>query len=143
MNNASNLLLLVIPEPLLGPLLVCLIMAGGLAMILGFRRQGAALVLMAIAIPIVSMLIEALMNDLFAAMPGWLVTPVAMLILLIVYAMIGWGLIKMLFGQRAVDEAKGHLLADAVRWLLRKTFTRYGLATLGALFLFHYWSVAT
>jgi hypothetical protein len=141
MGNSSNLLLLLIPESLLGPLLLLFLMAGGLAIILGFRRKGMALIITAISFPIVAVVIETLMNELFGAMPGWLVIPVSMALLLIVYLMIGWGLIKMVFGQRAIDEAKGHLLADAVRGVLRMTFTRTGLVVFGGMFLFLYLSV--
>ena len=82
------------------------------------------------------------MNELFVAVPGWSVTPVAMLLMLILYLMIGWALIKMVFGQRAIDEAKGHLLAEAVKGLLRMTLTRTGGLAVGGAFLFLYLSAA-
>lgn len=135
MNNTSSLLLMVVPESILGPMLVLLIMAGGIAIVLSFRRQGVALVLTAISFPIVAVMIEALMNELFAGAPAWLIIPASILLLLILFLGICWTLIKMVFGQRAVDEAKGHLLADALRWCLRKVFTRAGLVLVASVFL--------
>lgn len=143
MGNVSNLLFLLIPESLFGPMLLCLLVAGGLALILGFGKLGKSLIFTAIALPLVSVAVEALLNDMFMALPGWLVTPVAMLLMLTVYIMIGWALIKLVFGQKAIDEAKSHLLADAVKGVLRRIFTRGGVVVAGSVFAFLYFSVST
>lgn len=127
MNATSNLLLMFLPEALLGPLLVGLIVVGGLAMVLGFRRQGLALVVAAVAFPFVAVLVEATLNEVFAAIHPALVVPASMLLMLVVFLAMGGALIKAVFGQRAVDEAKGHLLADACRWTLRRIFSPRGL----------------
>lgn len=141
MSNVLNFLLLVVPDSLLGSVLTLLVIAGGFAMILGFRAHGTALVVTAVAIPIVSAAIEAVTDELFTIMDGRLVVPISMAALLLVYLAIGWGLIKLVFGQRAIDEAKGHLLADAAKGVLRMAFTRVGLIAVGGLFLFLYLSV--
>ena len=142
MSNASNLLFLLIPEALYGPMLLCLIVGGGFALMLGYAAQGKALILTAIALPLVSFIVEVLMNEMFMALPGWLVTPVAMLLMLNVYLMIAWALIKLVFGQKAVEEAKGHLLADAIKGVLRMTFTRSGFVAVGSVFLLLYLKVS-
>lgn len=141
MSNISNLLFLIIPESLFGPMLLFLFVAGGFALILGFVRLGKGLIFTAIALPLISFVFEILMNEMFSALPSWLVTPVAMLLMLIVYFMIGWTLIKMVFGARAVEEAKGHLLADAIKSVLRMIFTRTGIVAVGIVFMFLYTSV--
>lgn len=142
MSNASNLLFLLIPEELFGLMLLCLFIGGGFALMLGYAVQGKALILTAIALPLVSFVVEALMNGMFMAMPGWLVTPVAMLLMLIVYLMIGWALVKLVFGQKAIEEAKGHLLADAIKGVLRMIFTRSGFVAVGIAFLLLYLNVS-
>ena len=141
MSNASNLLFLLIPEEFFGLILLCLIVGGGFALILGYPAQGKALILTAIALPLVSFVVGVLMNEMFMALPGWLVTPVAMLLMLIIYLMIGWALVKLVFGQKAIEEAKGHLLADAIKGLLRMIFTRSGFVALGSVFLLLYLNV--
>ena len=130
MNTTTNILFLLVPEELVGTLLLFMLVAGGLAFIVGARRAGKALVISAIAFPLISVIVSALFNDFFAALPPALVVPVAFLIMAILYVAIGWMIIKAIFGQRAVDHAKGELLADGVRASLRFLFSRIGFASL-------------
>lgn len=130
MNTTTNILFLLVPEELVGTLLLFMLVAGGFAFIVGARRVGKALVISAIAFPFISVIVSALFNDFFAALPPGLVVPVAFLIMAILYVAIGWMIIKGIFGQRAIDHAKGELLADGARAGLRMIFSRIGLITL-------------
>ena len=141
MSRATNPLTMLIPAQLLGLAMLTMLVGGGLAMILGARRTGQALVLTAIALPFVRVLVQALTNSLSDAMPEWLVTPAAMLFMLVSCLMVGWALIKLVFGHKAVEEAKGHLLADALKGLLRMMFTRAGLVATGGAFVLLYINV--
>lgn len=127
MNSFSNVLLMLVPERMLGSVLLFMIVAGGLAIIIGFRKAGKALVIAAISIPLVAVLVEALMNSIFDSLPDGLVLPVSVALVVLIYLWIGWMLVKWVFGQRAVDHAKGELLADAMRGLFRLTFSKAGL----------------
>lgn len=135
MNSATNLFLLLLPPELLGLLTVAVIIAGGFLVMIGARRKGTALVVTGMSLPLVLILVEALMNDLFTALPEWLVIPVSVAITTIIYLLVVWAFVKLVFGQRAIDEAKGHLLADAARWILRRTFSGKGALVFGALLL--------
>lgn len=135
MNSATNLFLLLLPPELLGLLTVALIIAGGFMVMIGARRKGTALVVTGMSLPLVLILVEALMNDLFTALPEWLVMPVSVAITTIIYLLVGWAFVKLVFGQRAIDEAKGHLLADAARWVLRRVFSGKGAFVLGSCLL--------
>lgn len=130
MNTTSNILFLLVPEELVGTLLLFMLVAGGFAFIIDARRVGKALVISAIAFPFISVIVSALFNDFFAALPPGLVVPVAFLIMAILYIAIGWMIIKGIFGQRAVDHAKGELLADGVRFVLRSAFSKAGFLIL-------------
>jgi hypothetical protein len=122
MNRISNPLLMLIPEQALGPLLLLMLVGGGLLITVGARRAGGALVTLAIAIPFITVVVEALFNDLFAALPEGLVQPVAWLIMLVFYAVLGFMLLKLVVGQKAIDQAKGQLIADATKGLLKLMF---------------------
>lgn len=124
MNRVTNPLLMIFPEELLGVLLAGMLVAGGLLMVVGVRRMGGALVALAIAMPFISVGVEALFNDFFAALPEDYVQPVAWAIMAIAYAAVGLAFLRLLVGQKAVDDAKGQLLADAVRWCFRMLFSR-------------------
>lgn len=130
MNTTTNILFLFVPEELVGTLLLFMLVAAGFAFIVGARRVGKALAISAIAFPFISVIVSALFNDFFAALPPALVMPVAFLIMAILYSTIGWMIIKGIFGQRAVDHAKGELLADGARLALRALFSRIGLIML-------------
>ena len=138
MNTTTNILFLFIPEELVGTLLLFMLIAGGLAFIVGARRVGKALVVSAIAFPLISVIVSALFNDFFAALPPSLVIPVAFLIMAILYVAIGWMIIKAIFGQKAVDHAKGELLADGVRASFRLMFSKFGVITILLLLLLVY-----
>ena len=112
MNTTTNILFLLMPEELVGILLLVMLVAGGFAFIIGARRVGKALVVSAIACPSISVIVSALFNDFFAALPPALVLPVAFLVMAVQYVSIGWMIIMAISGQRAVDHAKGELLAD-------------------------------
>lgn len=127
MNTTTNILFLLVPERLVGVLLLFMMVAGGMAFIVGARRIGKTLFISAIAFPIISVIASALFNDFFAALPEWLVIPVAFLIMAILYISIGWMIIKGIFGQKAVDHAKGELLADGVRKGFSLLFSKAGI----------------
>lgn len=138
MNATTNILFLLVPEELVGVLLVGMLVAGGFAIMLGARKVGKALVIGAIAFPFISLIATALFNDLFASLPEWLVMPVAFLIMLILYLSAGWIVIKALFGQKAVDEAKGHLLADGVKSTAKMLFSHTGMMVVTGLLVISY-----
>lgn len=138
MNTTSNILFLLVPEELIGTLLLFMLVAGGFAFIVGARRVGKALVISAIAFPFITVIVSALFNDFFAALPPGLVMPVAFLIMALLYVAIGWMIIKGIFGQRAVDHAKGELLADGARAALRFMFSKVGAITAFLMLLFVY-----
>lgn len=135
MNTTTNILFLLIPEELVGTLLLFMLVAGGLAFIVGARRIGKALVISAIAFPFISVVVSALMNDFFASLPPDLVMPIALLVMVALYIAIGWMIIKAIFGQKAVDHAKGELLADGAKALIRLSFSKWGLLALLSAFI--------
>lgn len=130
MNTTTNILFLLVPEELVGTLLLFMLVSAGFAFIVGARRLGKVLAISAIAFPFISVIVSALFNDFFAALPPALVIPVAFFIMAILYIMLGWMIIKGVFGQRAVDHAKGELLADGARLAFRALFSRIGLIVL-------------
>lgn len=133
MSQATNLLFLLLPPELLIPFVTLTVMAGGLLIVVGARQKGTALVIAGISLPIVMLAVELLMTEFFMALPEPLIAPVATAIMILLYAMIGWPLFKWIVGQKAVDEAKGQLLADAVKWLLRQIFSLAGMTVIAAL----------
>ena len=136
MNRIANPLLMLVPPELMGVLIMSLWVAGGFAFIVGARRTGGALVTVAIAIPLITVIVEALIGEAFALLPDALVMPVAFLITLALWLTVGWMLVKLVFGQRAVDEAKGHLLADALKAILRTLF-RHPAILIASVFLLY------
>lgn len=131
--NLLGPVILLIPEDLFGLLLFSLLIVGGLAAVVGARRIGWTLVSVALLLPLISVAIEALFNDFFAWLPDALVTPAAILVLLIAYALLGMALLRLLVGEQAIQTAKGQLLADAVKGTLRLAFSRVGLIFLIAI----------
>lgn len=127
MNTTTNILFLLVPERMVGVLLLFMLAAGGLAFIAGARRIGKTLVISAIAFPLIGVIVSALFNELFTALPEWLVIPVAFVIMAILYVSIGWMIIRTIFGQKAVDHAKGELLADGVRKASGLLFSKAGI----------------
>jgi hypothetical protein len=142
MNRITNPILLIIPSELFGLIVVGMLICGGLAITVGARKLGKGLVMGAIALPFVMFIVEALMNDLFAAMPDALVMPVAFLITVTVWVMLGWAVLRFVFGQAVLDNARGILLADALRASARPLLSR-PLLLIGGLFLAYFvWSPA-
>ena len=122
MNRVTNPLLLIMPEEMMGPVLALMIVTGGLLLIIGFRRSGLALIGLAIGMPIITVLVEALMNDLFNSMPESWVQPIAWIMMAVIYLMLAGAFLTLLIGQKGIDEAKGQLLADAIKGLLKLAF---------------------
>lgn len=141
MNTTSNILFLLVPEELVGTLLLFMLITGGFAFIIGARKAGKALVVSAIAFPFISVIVSALFNDFFAALPPSLVVPVAFLLMAVLYVSIGWMIIKGIFGQKAVDHAKGELLADGVRAAFRFIFSLKGLVLIACLVALAYLAI--
>ena len=123
MNRLTNPVLLLVPHEALGAVLLLFLVLGGLCRVVGAKKASTGLLLAALAVPIVSVVVEALFNELFAILPPWLVRIVAWLVLVLVYIVIAGALMSLVFGQRVWDEAKAHLLADAIKGLLRLTFS--------------------
>lgn len=119
MNRLTNPMLLLVPHEALGGVLLLFLVLGGICRIVGARRASTGLIAMAIAVPLVTVVMEALFNELFAVLPPSLVRIVARLVMIVVYVVIFGALMIFLFGQRSWDEAKGHLLADSVKSVLR------------------------
>jgi hypothetical protein len=140
MNRFANPILMIIPPELFGLIVVGMLICGGLAITVGARKLGKGLVLGAIALPFVMFIVEALMNDLFAAMPEALIMPVAFLITVTAWIMLGWALLRVVFGQAALSNAGGIILADTIRGGARLLSSR-PIVVIGALvFTSLYWS---
>ena len=114
---------MLVPHELLGIVLLLFLTTGGLCMIVGAKKAASGLVATAVAVPFVSVMVEALMAGLFDYMPAWMVQATAWLVLILIYVAIFAALMSLIFGQRAWDEAKGHLLADAIKGLARVAFS--------------------
>ena len=99
MNRVADPLLMLIPEAAMGPVILFLFIAGGLALIVGARRAGKALIITAIALPIMSFLFERLMDILFANLPDALVLPVAWATMVATGLMVVWAIIRLIFGE--------------------------------------------
>lgn len=122
MNRITNPLIMVLPEESLGLMIAGMLVVGGLLIAAGARRPGTALVVGAIAIPFVSVLVEAVLNDFFELLPPGLVQPIASMIMLWVYIAIAMAMVRLVFGDKAVEEAKGILLADAAKQIFKFLF---------------------
>lgn len=129
---------LLIPEELVGTLLLFMLLGGGFAIMAGARRLGKTLIISAIAFPIISVVIFALLNDFFAAIPPGLVAPIAFVLMATLYLGVGWMIIKAIFGQKAVDHAKGEILADGARAGFRLLFSKVGAVTVFVLLTLAY-----
>lgn len=110
---------MVVPPELLGLLVAAMIVVGGILLVIGARQRGLALVALAVAIPFISVVVEALMNDVFTSVPDALVLPLAWLIMGVAYVVLLVALVRMVFGEKAVDHAKGELLTWMLKGLLR------------------------
>lgn len=112
-------MLLLVPHEALGGVLLLFLVLGGICRIVGARRASTGLIAMAIAVPLVTVMMEVLFNELFAVLPPSLVRIVAWLVMIVVYVVIFGALMSFLFGQRSWEEAKGQLLANSVKGVLR------------------------
>lgn len=119
MNRLTNPVLMLVPHELLGSVLLLFLVLGGLLRVVGAKRLSTGLIVTAIAVPFVTVVVEALFNELFAVLPPQLVQVAAWLVLILVYLFIFGALMSIVFGQRVWDEAKGHLLADAIKGTLK------------------------
>lgn len=119
MNRLTNPMLLLVPHEALGGVLLLFLVLGGICRIVGARRASTGLIAMAIAVPLVTVMMEVLFNELFAVLPPSLVRIVAWLVMIVVYVVIFGALMSFLFGQRSWEEAKGQLLANSVKGVLR------------------------
>lgn len=142
MHTTTNLLFMFVPEKLVGTLLLLMLSAGGIALIVGAQRAGKALIITAISFPIISVIVSAMFNSFFDALPPVLVAPVAFLIMLAIYASVGWIIVKSIFGQEAVNHFKGELLFAGFRRFCGLLFTRVGMVLTGALLVILYVSIA-
>ena len=133
MNRLTNPVLLLVPEEALGAVLVLFLVLGGICMMVGARRASIALIATAIAVPFITVVMEAMFNELFAALPPALVKIVAWFVLGVVYLVIFGALMSFLFGEKTWESAKGQLLADAIKGVLRIAFSWPLLFVWGAL----------
>jgi hypothetical protein len=107
-------------------------------MVVGAKKASIGLITIAIALPFISVIVQALFNDLFAIMPPQYVQWVAWLLQGIIFVIILGGLMSFLFGQHVWNQAKGHLLAEAIIGVFRLAFSWQFLMLLiglGILFL--------
>jgi hypothetical protein len=138
MNTTGNILFLLVPEKMVGTLLLLMLMGAGLSMVVGARRVGTALFISAITFPIVGVLVTAILTDFFLALPEAIVLPAAFLMMAFLYLLAGWMIIKGIFGQKAMDHAKGEILADGARSGFRLLFSKVGVLTVVALLALAY-----
>ena len=119
MNRLTNPMMLLVPHEALGGVLLLFLVLGGICRIVGAKRASTGLIAMAIAFLFITVVMEALFNELFAVLPPSLVKVVAWLVMIVVYIVIFGALMSFMFGQRTWDEAKGHLLADSIKGVLK------------------------
>ena len=142
MNRLTNPILMVMPAELFGLLVIGMLVCGGLAITVGARKLGKSLVVGAIALPFIMLLVEALMNDLFALMPDFMIMPVAFLITVLAWLMFAWALLRLMVGQAALDNARGALLADSIKALARPLFSNPLILIGGLVVAYFLWSPA-
>ena len=102
-------------------------------MIVGAKKAASSLLLVGISLPFVLVLIEAIFNDFFAMLPPDYVKPVSWLIMGATYLLMFGLLMKSLFGEKTWDQAKGELLADAIKGLFKLAFSKPMLIAWGVL----------
>ena len=123
MNRLTNPVLMLVPHELLGGFLLIFLVMGGICRIVGAKQASTSLIVTAIAIPFVTVVVEALFNELFAVLPLWLVKIVAWLVLVTVYLCIFGALMTLLLGQRVWGETKSHLLVGTIKAAIRIVFS--------------------
>ncbi len=139
MNRAINPALMLIPHEVLGQVLALFLVLGGICMVVGARRASAGLIVTAIAVPFVTVVVETLFSEVFAILPPQFVQFFAWLVLALVYLLILGALMSFVFGQHVWSEAKGHLLADAIKAILRLAISWPLLITWIGLAVFFWW----
>lgn len=122
MSRITNPLLMVVPAELLAVIVFAMLVVAGLMLVVGARKRGFALIGIAIAIPLIAVIVEALINDVFTMVPDAMVLPLAWLIMGAAYVMLFFAFVRMVFGEKAIDHAKGELLASAFKGVLRLLF---------------------
>lgn len=131
MERLAHPMLHLVPHELLGGVLSLLLVLGGLCMMVGARKLSTALIVTAITTPFISVLIEAVFNQLLAILPPTLVHVLAWCALGILYLLMFGALMGFLFGQGTWENAKGNLLAGAISRLAGIIFTWPILAVFG------------
>lgn len=140
MNRFTNPILMIMPAEMLGLLIIGMLVCGGLAVTVGARKLGKSLVIGAIALPFIMLLVEVLMNDLFAIMPDFMIMPVAFLITVLAWLMLAWALLRLMVGQAALDNARGALLADGIKAVMRPLLSRPLILISGLFLAYVFWS---
>lgn len=136
MNGLMQTALVLVPHEALGALLMLFIVLGGLCLIVGARQAATALITTAIAIPFVTVVVEALFSEVFNALPPYLVKPVAWLVLGIAYLAIFGTLMRFVFGEEAWNNALGRLIADSIEGIFRLAVSWPMLIVWGVLALY-------
>lgn len=139
MNRAVGPSLMLIPDEMMGQILALLLMLGGVFMVVGAKRISAGLITTAITLPFLSMIIETFLNDLFAAIPAQQVQLVAWLVQGLLYLMIFGGIMGLLFGQSVWNQAKGHILAEAIIGIFKLIFNWKFIIAVIALSILFLW----
>ncbi|MBK6744830.1 MAG: hypothetical protein IPG66_18495 [Hydrogenophilales bacterium] len=136
----TELVMLFFPSELIAYASVLAIMVGGACMIVGARKAAMSLIIFGISLPFVVALTEAVFNDFFAMLPEAYIKPVSWLIMGVTYLLMFGVLMKSLFGEKAWDQAKGELLADAIKGLFKLAFSKPLLIVWGVLGLYFWLS---
>ena len=139
MERLVNPVLLLVPHEALGAVLLLFLVSGGLCMVVGARRAASGLIVTAIAVPFITVIVEAFFNELFAVLPLWLVQIVAWLVLGLAYLMIFGAFMSFVFGKAVWDGAKSHLLADAIGGVFRFLISWPLLLVWGAAAVYFLW----
>lgn len=142
MSSSGRTLLSFLPGEFIGLVIVGLIMAGGLAIMLGMRRKGTALVLSGISLPFLIMIRQTLRYEVLTALPESWRGPISLIGACIFGVVILLAVLRLLLGReiftQMISQTLGTLLADFLKWLARRITTPLGclstLVLLGALY---------
>ncbi len=105
---------------LLPPELIPLMMVfGGLLMVIGLRK----IAIMLFTICGVMIVAPIILEPILMALPSWVLP----LIMIYFWISIAAMLIAILIGERAWDDAKGHMAANVITWLFLAPFRLTGL----------------
>jgi hypothetical protein len=139
MNDLLFPALVLIPHEALGGFLMIMIVLGGICIMFGATRQGKTLIGTAIAVPLVTVVVEALCNELFAVLPLWAVKVVAWLILILTYLAVFASVMRLLLGKEAWDNAKGNMASDAMKGVFKVAFSKWLLPVWAVLLIYLWW----